>query len=180
MTSFHTDDLAPTFAVAHAILKGDVAGHSFHGNQFSGGIGGGGRAPIPGRFVDPFRWGATSIGAAARSVEPRAQRQTDMHHQEAQQYHALANKATGAMAGKLRDVANAHENAAMAHNNLRAVAHDTQVLENRRGDDDVNGIISAHATGQRLSEAQDRVDAAEKAVENAKNAAGVGNHAEGI
>ena len=31
---FSTDSLAPNFAKAFAILKGDVAGHEFHGNQY--------------------------------------------------------------------------------------------------------------------------------------------------
>ena len=32
---FSTDALAPNWATASAILKGDVAGHAFHGNQYA-------------------------------------------------------------------------------------------------------------------------------------------------
>ena len=44
--SFHYSDLVPSFA--GVLLKGDTAGHEFHGNQHTGGIGG---AP-----KDPNRW----------------------------------------------------------------------------------------------------------------------------
>jgi len=35
---FSTDSLAPNFAKAFAILKGDTPGHQFHGNQYQSGI----------------------------------------------------------------------------------------------------------------------------------------------
>ena len=38
-TSFHYSDLVPSWAKASEILKGDVAGHEFHGNQYTEGQG---------------------------------------------------------------------------------------------------------------------------------------------
>jgi len=174
---FSTDALAPNWAKVGEILKYETAGHAFNGNQHTGGIPTGASAQ-PARRVDPGRWGANDMMNAGRNAEATSTQQSASHNQQAQMYHAMADKATGSMAGKLRDVATAHESAANAHAGLASAARDTKNFEANR--DTITNADPAHATGQRMSDAQDKVDAAENNVRSAEQAAGVGSFSEGI
>jgi len=69
---FSLANLAPTWVEATAILKGDVAGHEFHGNQWSQGSGSAPRQSETRRFQSEGRWNADDLksGASAAHNNP--------------------------------------------------------------------------------------------------------------
>ena len=142
---FSLDSLAPSWVVATEILKGDVPGHEFHGNQYTS---------AGGSFGDR----AHSIFSDVITEKLDPAKAAELHDQLAKEHWDAAQKA---LAEGKYPLANRHRDAAELHEAASGSASDL-------ADDRLNDEYPADETHIYFSDGSDAARASEAADNAAK------------